>query len=436
MQAGLIQFFVRYKYLLICLIVSFILRLILIGELVYPADLYGAFKPWAMHAAREGLSNFYQAVEYEHPPGYIPILWLQGSLTDWLKTFLQISEEQLFLIIFKIPVILADLAGGVYAYLLVNKLTRKRHLALWSVILYLFNPSFLYNTMYWAQIDGILCLGIIASAYYMVIKRLDLSILAGCLVASVKPQAIFILALIILAAFFSLCGDPKLRSDHKALLSRLFGQILLPGLAVFSLNYLILIPINGGNLFELWEAMLASLHRYPYASVNGANFWLLVGGNWQIDSEFMLWSISSNLLSVFTVLGLLIGGGLSIANSRYRHQIVLILAVCLQLAAYFATRQHERYLEYPIALLIAWALIHRSYPAWIALLLYTTGAFLNQSLVAEYPSWLPQIPGVDMSLAAICLGGGIFFTLIDFIPWQRYARKILAPYQRSELVSF
>lgn len=297
--------------ILFLVFLAFALRLILSFFGTLQLD-FGTFTAWSNLLIENGFARYYQSWS-DYLPGYPYVLYLLGKINQ-LNVL-----PQTFL--YKLPAILADLLTGYLIFKIArDKLSEKASLILSG--LYLFNPAIFANSTLWGQVDSLSALFILL-AVYLLKKNIFFSAIALSIGTLVKPQAGFILPVII---YF------LIKEKTKIVNFVLYGVV---GLSIFLLGF---IPFSDGQslLPFLFERLNVTLSQYPYGSVNAFNFWGLFGF-WKSDS----WIVPLSFIGLFLVLFVF---GAYLLKTKNKEDKYLPVALILLSAFLFLTRMHERHL--------------------------------------------------------------------------------------------
>lgn len=270
----------------------------------------GTFIAWAHNLVSDGFRSFYQGWS-DYLPGYLYVLWILGKI-NLLGIF-----PQVFL--FKLPAIFADVATGYLIYKILSKY-KSPNLGTLGAIVYLFNPAIYANSALWGQVDSLTALASIAAIYFLD-TNLILSAIFLSLGTLVKPQAAFILPVII----FLLIKNK--RKFHEIAIYALFGM------GVFVLGF---VPFSNGNLAQFIISRLGlSANQYPYTSVNAFSFWGL-SGFWRPDNAYYQF-ISYGLVLASTV-------ALFFKKNKNIFSRYFLVSFIFAASFIFFTRMHERHL--------------------------------------------------------------------------------------------
>jgi len=371
----------------------------------YDADI-GTFSAWAGHAA-EGLTSFYSPGYFaDYPPGYIYPLWLIGKLRLALGVGF---DSPIFLVLLKLPAILADCATAGLLFLL-----GKRHgnsgTSLALAALYAFNPAVILDSAVWGQVDSVLTLPLLLSVMLLETSPAG----AGACFATallIKPQALIFAPLPLLWFGIRLIrrerhaiADPLLFSGTA---SALFCLAVLP----FAMNE------SPGWIISKYGGTLAS---YPFASLNAYNLFALTGGNLAPLGErflFLPYGVWGNIFIVLTVLFATMVMLRGKELSRLWH-VPLFLAVSVFV---LSAKMHERYLFPALALALGFYAASRDRRG----LLIFAGLSITQFLNAAHVLALSHqnvfgVPRLDPLLLAVSLANLILWLLLVHSGYRRY----------------
>lgn len=285
-----------------------------------------AWFAWAIRLNQVGFVNFYSdQIWTNYTPGYLYVLKLLG----FFKIILSIPDNVFYLVL-KLPTIAAEIILTLFIYRLINI-----KLIIWARIsasLVLLNPSFIFNSSIWGQIDGLLTLIMLLSIYFLIQKRLILSSFLLGLAFLVKPQSIGLLPIFLLFLIrnFSI----------KNLI-----QIIMP---VISVIFILALPFYTNHLLGLPQLFYNMVGDYSYTSLFAYNFWG-VAGFWINDSQkwngLSYQTIGYILLSVYWI---------TISYFYLKRRLSLYALASLALLGFYflPTRVHERYLYPALVFLI------------------------------------------------------------------------------------
>lgn len=404
-------------YMIAALLLSLLLRLVICWFVEgYMVDV-NCFLSWGRTMADTGPAGFYEATSFcDYPPLYTYILALNSILSKILG-----GSQGLTRIIFRLFPTLCDLAG---CWMLYRILCRRKDLNQRScdlfLILSVFNPAMILNSAAWGQMDSVLCLLLACVALCAVWGKWKIALPLYVAAVLVKPQALMLGPLGLVYIVIIWIKSPAAR---KQILTGTGISLLTlaAGVIPFSLHQ------EWDWLIKLYARTLGS---YPYATVNTANLYYILGGNWKpvginamiaapvilsvLTAAYGIWwylrareqrfRLIETVISfafaaafiVFACLGLSWAwvGGLAMA---FAFVIVISPAVrsgdirllpwlggLLYILLYvFGVKMHERYI-FPALLLLAsaWALLKDRRILYL-LILFSLTVFVNEGIVLE-----------------------------------------------------
>jgi dolichyl-phosphate-mannose-protein mannosyltransferase len=221
------------------------------------------FFNWSAAATSGSLRTFYARTSSDYLPGYIYVLWLLGHSYEPAQHLAHALGGGQFdkAAFFKLPAIIADAVTVVTLYLAGRRWSFPLQGTL-AAIFYAVNPAVILTSARWGQVDSV-------AALFMVLAVLSLAedraVWCGvCLALSVltKPTAIILIPLIALV---------YVRRAKPMALATLAGTFLFVSLAIIwpfkpdQLSLLEFLRERFGETTSMW----------PYATINGFNFWAL-----------------------------------------------------------------------------------------------------------------------------------------------------------------
>ena len=348
----------------IVLVIAFVLRLVLSLIFVgHPTDI-ACFMAWGNAVLEHGVSGFYTSGMFaDYPPGYMYVCGAIAGLCRLLGISYG-SPGMVFL--YKIPATLADIASAWLVYRIARKQGVREVFALTLAGLLALNPTAMFISGAWGQIDSVLTLGIVAACYLLLGDRL---IVAGAiygLAILFKPQALMFGPLLAVAYFVKIYQS---RPRGKAIL-----HTVLAVLSAFAVLFLSALPFKGTQPFGwLIQKYLATTTSYQYATIEAFNFPALLGDNWAPVDTRVLGIPYSVWGPLFIGLAVLLGAGLYVFSSREHtlaggrqqrvsapmHEGALYLSAACMLGMIFTFGHymHERYL-FPVLLLLLMAYLY------------------------------------------------------------------------------
>ena len=272
--------------LVVILIVIGVLLRAFIGGVYMPHSGFridvGDFNAWAQRLAAGGPGHFY-APDYfgDYPPGYMYVLWLLGSIGEWLKPVVGILITGGLV---KVPGILAD--AGV-AWLLFSFARRFGNgwLGSWSgeriglvaAAIYLFNPGTIFNSSVWGQVDSVGALAALGTIYLLARGWTEAAAVGAVVALLVKFQFGFLTPVVAIVGIkrhlLGRSSDPMQdgRRDPARVLSSLAAGLGSLVLLILPYGFSVWSPSDPGR--SLIGKFLEAADTYRGLTINGFNLW-------------------------------------------------------------------------------------------------------------------------------------------------------------------
>lgn len=410
----------------------------------YPADLTTFWLPWMAYGAEHGLAQLYRGGQppVNYPPLFLALLVGLGKLYAlWVPSFAYSPWQS---VLIKLPAVLADLGIALLLYRVARRLAddagvpptarEDRSFPLLAAALWALNPAALYVSAFWAQVDSIPTLWMLAALVAALAQRWGWSGLLLGLALLTKLQAVVVAPLLLLLAWM---GGPRAVLRWAAGGAGVVALWLLPFWA-------------SGALGPLLGVYLGAVGHYPALSLNAYNAWFVVqwvSGRWlgaplddtaRVLGPITLRWVGLALLAGYTALVLwpIWRWRRRLAAPGSGHPRRVWLAPDQRVLAFFAagmlvfgffslaTEMHERYVLPALAFLALPAARDRR--VLLPYLLLT--AVVSYNLVAALP-WglgiarlLESLPGGWALASLATLGLFIWLTVL----YGRYARRGVA----------
>ena len=237
----------------------------------YQVDV-NCFTSWGNTMSRVGPGMFYQSTWCDYTPGYIYALGLNGWLATLFNGFVSAS------FVHKLIPMTCDLIASFLIYRVACENGFSQRQGGLFAVLFALNPATILNSAAWCQIDSVLCVLLMLVAYFAIQRKWYLVLPLYVLAILVKPQALMLGFLGLAAIILELVHHPI----KNGRLERCHADMLI-GLGISAILALVLIvPFcpNQESPWWLFEQYSETLASYPYATVNTANLFYLVGANW------------------------------------------------------------------------------------------------------------------------------------------------------------
>lgn len=287
------------------------------------------FRNWATAAANNLTQVYSSSKSVDYPPLYMYVLCLIGKIAS-------ISAiNPYFTLLLKLPSIIADIVTSFIIYKLGKKYLSPKISILISAF-YIFNPAVFIDSAVWGQVDSFFTLIIVAAIFALSEEKLTISCILFAAGILMKPQGIIFLPVL----FFELVRRKNIKDFLKAAVTTLITAFIIA--LPFSIT-------NGMTwIFKLYTSTVG---EYPYASVNGFNFFSLIGKNYVKNTNTILGISYNHLGLIFIVLITIFTWFIYIkANDK----AIAPAAALLEISGVFtfSTSMHERYLFPAVALCI------------------------------------------------------------------------------------
>lgn len=329
----------------------------------------------------------------------------------------------------RLPNILADLLIGYLIFAIVKKYKDGKK-ALFSSALYLFNPSILYNSSFWGQMDAInTALFFLGVCLYLYHKKL-LSILSLFLSLYVKLTLIVVIA--------PLLGAMVLLDKNK-------GKIILYGAFAVALLLFMTLPISPMPHLWFWQFLeknsLGEMNNITSLAFNV--WWVIFKPHIEIgkpvtdflftqdrfvgspESTTMFWGMSlfTWAMILFTLVLLpLLSAVVRLKEKIFKPEVLFLILSMMSLIGYlFLPHMHERYL-FPFLSLMAASVGFIQRYVWLFIGISVLN-FLNLYIV-WHPMIHPALPyglmnSVDfqwlLSVATVTLGMFLYMQSMKYI---------------------
>ena len=371
----------------LAVLIGFVIRLFLCAVFKGHATDMSCWVSWGNQIADGRFSTFYDGTWYDYPPGYMLVL---GGLT-WIMRLLHVADwgsETLRLFWYMLPAFLCDIGCGA----LLMRFCREQKLpdaaALLLGALVVLNPAAIWLSGAWGQIDSILTLLLLLT--YGAFRK-GHRIGAGLWYAAavlIKWQALIygpVLALVYIGTLLS-------EADRKERLKKLGATVLAAAVALLAI-FVVSLPFRGSmGIFWIVERFMKASSGYDYATVEGYNFFALLGANWR-DANADLFN------------GAGAGGALLLTFNTIGKLLLPLAVITLSAAAVRDFRQRRGYaaaMSLGALLLLCTVLYVIAYVAEEAEGFVWT--LYGASAVLSLTAWLVQLCDGKLNLRALLTG--------------------------------
>ena len=342
------------------------------------------FKLWANSTVSLGLNGMYHTDMFlDYPPGYMYVLYA----IKLVQSFLGIAEEsRIYLLMLKAPAIFADIATAFFIYKIASKKLDKK----WGLFLFTcfaFNPAYIYNSGIWGQIDSYYTLLVVLAIYFAAEDDVIKAAFVYAIALLTKPQSLLFGPVLL----FWILEKKDIKAFFKAVGTGL-GTI-----------WVLALPFSKG-LSPLWliDLYTNTFGGYKYFTLNGCNFYMLLGLNERRLSDV----VGSGLINI-VVIGLCFafcawGFFCQKNKGKFFETSLVFITVFFT----FCTMMHERYM-YPAMLLAMVTFVYTKKDRMFYLFLWSTAlCYLNVSAV--FATSMLEVPITQFFYKTVSLGTVLF----------------------------
>ncbi len=361
-MAKILKEYIKIPFLLnFSLIFILIIRLLLLTQESFRIDM-NDWQAWAGRLIDVGPMKFYTPnIFADYLPFFYFLLWIVAEVFNTIFGKAAIFSTSFEFYIKTISNVF-DFLTALTAFAII-----KRHSQKWAAIgsiLYLANPSIIFNSSVWGQIDSIPTFLLTYSLYQLEERKNIIgSSITSVLSFLIKPLNVSLFPIMFLRAIKSF-------TIRKIVVAIGFGMLVS---IIISTLFFANDPILGGI-----KHLSAAINMYPYTSLNAYNFWALFGW-WKTDAtlwfnfSYHAWGYVLYVLVLCIIL-------VPYLRKKVRIGIQLDYFACaLSSFAFFLflTRIHERHLFPVFALLIISACIFRSRILIVSYIILAVINFIN-----------------------------------------------------------
>ena len=348
------------KVFMLVLLFAFFIRLLIGMGYFNSFDTYW-YRNWAL-ASQNGLFDLYNNTEInlDYPPIYVIFL----AITGFFYRFLGNAEAHNYvqMLMMKSWPIIFDMLTGVALYFYTKRYGQKT--ALFISAFWLFSPATIFNSAFWGQTDGLMCLVLLLS-FWILEKHPVLASVMFAVAGLTKFQCLYFTPVFLYLLF-------KNYGFKKFLLG--IGAAALTVIATF-LPFM----ISTGRPLLFFEVYLNGGNSYPYLTLNAFNFYGIFGLNWVKETEGIVLGISYQQVNL--VLTLLIFLASVVLGITAKKKCPFLLSfVLMQTLFMFTTRMHERYQFVVLVFILLAAVIYKKKEFFNSFIMLTVIITLNQAV--------------------------------------------------------
>ena len=304
----------------------------------------GLFKYWGWYASTDLFNMYSGELSFlDYPPLYMYALAPIGAIANALQ---DVMGGAITTLILKMPSILADIITSILLY----KFAKRYLDSKWAMVIgliYAANPATWINSAAWGQVDSFFTMLIVIEVMCLTNKKWAGAGIFFALMVLMKPHGIIFTPAIGLILLIELIRN----KNWKPIVISVSCGILT--LAALLLPFYI--RTNFENPTWIVELYAGTIGQYNYATMNGFNFWVMLGFNitsaetvWH-GLTFAQWGMIGIVFSIVLAIVFAVFG--SRKNSKVKDALPSILSLVLIVSVFtFAHKMHERYMFAAMAL--------------------------------------------------------------------------------------
>jgi|GEM_PF-1220522 len=325
---------------IVILVASLLVRLLIAPLGAHPGDL-SIFTYWTAVLAKHGWLAAYTIPDTNYPPLGMLLLWLPHQTLELLRLSAP-TGSPLWLICFKLPMILADLL----VIALVSRLSSWR----WLPISLALNPALILMSAWWGQLDSVYVALLVAAVFVALHRRPFWAGISFGLALMVKPQPVFFTPIVVCALLSRLSLSDS-DNSYRAQISQLvlFGAGLALAILIPMLPF-----VATGQTAVVLQHVQNPVIGPNFPTLNALNFWYVVtggAGNWHFnaplllpDTTLLIGGLSYRVVGIILVIGWLILVCALVWRARRSAPAWFLAGVLIALGIFlWPTQAHERY---------------------------------------------------------------------------------------------
>lgn len=326
------------------------------------------YKEWAM-ALNNGVFDIYaraEEISLDYPPLYLFLLKITGGIFDKIGPD---PHGYTVMFLMKLWPIIGDVLCGAALFFVFRKQSPKAGLI--ASALWLFNPSTIFNSAFWGQTDGLMCLLLLLSFAALTSNKPIFACVLFAIAGMTKFQCLFFTPIFLAQLFVGY--------DYKKFIKGVLAAAVTVA-AVF-----IPFMLGSNNMMLFFDVYLKGQGTYPYCTLNAYNIYGLFKLNWVEDNlgrYSNLYGISLAIIVIAVICVILI---YIFAKRKCPWTISFVFMNTLFI---FTTRMHERYQFVVLIFILMAALVNKHRGLFYCFVGMSIMTLLNQ--VIPMFSWLTE----------------------------------------------
>jgi Gpi18-like mannosyltransferase len=340
------------KIIIISFALSFVMRF-LFGLTFEGHSDVSFFRYWADILTRDPFT-FYDSADNNYLPLYLYLLMLQGYV---FKLFNIPIGSDAFVVVFKLPLILCDLATAYVIYKIIRIFAGERKAFLFC-LLYLFNPAAILLSSFWGQVDAFTALLTVLCVHFLLKEKYIAAFITIGLGMAFKLQFAFILP--VAGIYVTLKAVKYIKNkQYRNFKNMVWGAAAMLGVyaaAVLPLTLSYMLKGRYPILFDIYFS--GQINMYNYYTVNAFNLYGALRLNWVCLPQSFYGIMSFDLFNYIIIAVICLVSIYLFVLSKDKNTLYLLSAFIICAVFTFSTKMHERYMFAALApLLIAAAIL-------------------------------------------------------------------------------
>ena len=373
---------------------AFVLRLVISVAYINKQDTLW-YRAWAL-SLPDGFFNIYaraDEISLDYPPIYLIFLYITGLAYRAVGSDWSIMTDMLFM---KFWPVVFDTICGILLFKIFKKQSTLCGFA--ASFLWLFNPSAIFNSAFWGQTDGLMCMLLLLSFYALEKQKPILACFLFAVAGLTKYQCLFFTPVFLMELFLNFKKSAFFKGLGMAALTVIFT--FLPFM------------IGAENPMLFFDVYLGGQGKYPHCTLNAFNIYGIFGLNWVPDSVEIFGGLSVNAISAVITAFLIIGVFVLYIFAKNRCMWVICYLFMNSLFI-FMSRMHERYQFVVLIFILVAAVKHQNRKLYYSFIISSIMTFLNQlipmfSWNAEYSVFYTYYGSILTAMSVINV---IFFII-------------------------
>lgn len=328
--------FRQYLPYVLGLVAVFLTELILAAALPGHIQDMGLFRAWASFGENHSMSEYYSTDLYvDYPPVYLMVLYAMGCMGS---LFGVASDSLFYPVLVKLVPMVCDVLFAGLILVLANRHFGIRKAGVLTLLCAL-NPATIVNSAVWGQADSFVLLITLGMLFTLYNKQYIQSAGLFALGLLTKPQMIIFAPLFGFTMLSDLAECFSDRQKRRKMLLCLSGAVSTAVLVAL----IVPLPVVGLRFDLLLARYTSGVGLYPYATLNAANLYGLLGLNWaEISMRYIFFDIAGWGYFFIIVMSVLVGLVSFLAKDRKK--IFYLAAFTVSSVYLFSHMMHERYL--------------------------------------------------------------------------------------------